>query len=48
MCAKTENYNLYHQCVSNLYKGVLKTQSFKKYIMPGYIVASLPGTMSTT
>jgi hypothetical protein len=25
MCAKTENYFLYHQCVSNLYKGVLKT-----------------------
>ncbi len=25
MCAKKENYFLYHQCVSNLYKGVLKT-----------------------
>ena len=25
MCANTENYFLCHQCVSNLYKGVLKT-----------------------
>jgi len=25
MCAKTENYFLYHHCVSNVYKGVLKT-----------------------
>ncbi len=25
MCAKTENYFLYHQCVSNLYKGVIET-----------------------
>ena len=27
MCGKTGNHFLYHQCVSNLYKGVLKTQT---------------------
>ena len=32
MCAKTDNYFLYHQCVSNLYKGVLKTYAQYKFI----------------